>query len=278
MINKILNAKNIKDIIDVSNFDVEYKKVIKLIHPDLCKDINSHEAFIKLQQLKELFEKGFKFQDDSGFITIKENIIYFDIDLDQQNKNKEIYFNLINNATSNFKNYLPLSIEENKIITVNPMFSIIGVNFPEEHVRWLLNRLLEFSAYMENLGYVHLGLNVESFLVNPINHGINVISFYHTTLIGNKINTISAKYKNWYPDKLFLNKKAESSFDISLCKSIACSLLGDNSGRGVKLKGSVSEPLMEFLLKSHKNAFEAMDEYKKILSLNYESKFYHLNL
>ena len=53
MINKILNAKNIKDIIDVSNFDVEYKKIVKLIHPDLCKDINSHEAFIKLQQLKD---------------------------------------------------------------------------------------------------------------------------------------------------------------------------------------------------------------------------------
>lgn len=278
MIDQILKAKKIKEIIDVSKFDTEYKRVVKLIHPDICKDPRASEAFAKFQQLKFFYENGFKFQDDSGTITIKEEDIFFDVDMNQYGKSLSIYSSLYSKATPNFKKYLPTSASSNKVTSAVPLNSLIGVNLPEEHVRWILNRLLEFSAYMENLGYAHLGLNLESFLVDPVSHGINVISFYHTTLLGEKVTTISAKYKNWYPAKLFKDKKAYKGIDVVLAKSIACFLLGDPSGRGVKLKGKVSDPLVNFLLSSHDNAFEAMDTYKKMLSANYETKFYTLNL
>lgn len=172
-----------------------------------------------------------------------------------------------------------MSIDSKGIITTDGnYYSLINKTLPEEHVRWILNRLLEFSAYMENLGYVHCGINPESLLVNPVNHGINIISFYHTIKTSSKVGTISAKYKNWYPASLFKNKVATSSIDIALSKGIACTLLGDPSGVGVKLKKVISSPLSNFLIQSHNSAYETMIEYKNLLKNNYESKFYELKL
>lgn len=278
VIDDILKARNVKEFLDVSDFKKEYIRISKLVHPDVCSDPRANQAFTRFQELKNLFENGFSFQDDAGTVTIKEKTIEFDIDLPQSHASTLMYETIYKKANANFKKYLPMKLQYNVIDTDDIYYSLIDVNLPEEHVRWVLNRLLEFSAYMENLGYVHLGINLNSFLVNPKNHAINVISFYHTKPVGQKVDTISAKYSHWYPAKLFTEKIAKSSYDVALAKAMACQLLGDPSGRGVKLKGKVSDPLINFLLSSHDGAFEAMDDYKKMLKANYESKFYELNL
>lgn len=278
MVNKILKSKTIKDIVDMSNYDSDCKRIIKLIHPDVCKDKNAHEAFIKFQELKNLFDQGFKYQDDSGDVVIKENKIFFKNDIDQSKHSVNVYNNIMKVATDNLKEYLPLQLTQTECITKGNLCSLVGVTLPEEHVRWILNRLLEFVAYMEKFDFVHAGLNMESFLVNCETHGINVISFYHSNPVGSKLKTISAKYKNWYPDSMFKTKMATTSIDVTLVKSIACNLLGDPSGRGIKLKGNFSTPLINFLTCTHDSAYDAMIEYKEMLKKNYESKFYELKL
>ena len=155
---------------------------------------------------------------------------------------------------------------------------MINTILPEEHVRWILNRLLEFCAYMEKHKLVHGGISIESCLIEPSTHGISVISFYHTTPIGGRLRTVSSKYKRFYPPTTFTSKIATTAIDISLAKGMACTLLGDSSGRGVKLKGKVSKPLMNFLLENHDDAYVAMTDYKEMLKANYESKFHILKL
>ena len=278
IIEEILQAKHIKEIIDLTDFANDCKRLVKLIHPDICKDPKATAAFAKFQELKRKYEEGFKYLDDNGEVIIKELVITLNGDISRINYSNLFGNELIKFGTENFRHYLPLSFNGREVKTRSSYLTLTGITLPEEHVRWILNRLLEFCAYMEKNGLVHGGLSLESALIEPKTHGINVISFYHTTPIGAKLRTISAKYKRFYPPKTFTDKIATTSIDLAMAKGMACVLLGDPSGIGVRLKGKISKPLVNFLLTNHDNAFVAMTDYKEMLKNNYESKFHILNL
>lgn len=275
---KILAAKSIKDIIDVTNYDVEYKKILMLIHPDKCLLPKANDAFVHFIKLKKLFDEGFKFEDDAGTVTIKENIVTFSGNDDIIRKSVANYAKIYSAANANFKNYLPNKFSDHEMDLGDNFLSLKDVTLPEIHCRWILSRLLEFSAYLSQIGFVHAGLTIDSFLVNPKTHGIKVISFYHMKPINGKLETVSAKYRLMYPNSIFNTKKAEQKIDTELTKRTVCFLLGDSSGIGVKLKKTVSAPFMEFLLGTNLDSIEAFLEWKKILKDNYESKFYDLDL
>lgn len=277
-LNKILSAKSINSLIDVTNYDLECKKMLMQIHPDKCSLPKANDAFIRFMELKKLFEEGFNFEDDSGIVNIKENIIAFSGNDILIAKSVANYEKIYRGANSNFKNYLPNKFSGHEMDLSENFFSLKNVTLPEEHCRWVLSRLLEFSAYLAQLGFVHCGLTIDSFLVNPVTHGIKIISFYHMKPIDGKLETISAKYRLMYPNSIFKTKKAEEKIDIELSKRTVCFLLGDPSGIGVKLKKTISGPFMEFLLKTNLNSIDAFLEWKKLLKDNYESKFYELQL
>ena len=277
-LNKILSSKNIKSIIDVNNYDIECKKMLMQIHPDKCSSPKANDAFIRFMELKKLFEDGFNFEDDSGIVNIKENIITFSGNDILIAKSVANYEKIYRGANNNFKNYLPNKFSGHEMDLGENFFSLKNVTLPEEHCRWILSRLLEFSAYLAQLGFVHGGLTIDSFLVNPITHGIKIISFYHMKPIDGKLETISAKYRLMYPSSIFKTKKAEEKIDIELSKRTVCFLLGDSSGIGVKLKKTISAPFMEFLLKTNLNSIDAFLEWKKLLKDNYKPKFYELEL
>lgn len=278
LILKIISAKRINNLIDINNYDSECKKILLQIHPDKCSSPKANDAFIHFMELKKLFDEGFKFEDDSGIVTIKENIITFDGNNDVISKSLSNYEKIYRGANNNFKQYLPNKFSGNQIELDSNYFSLRDITLPEEHARWILSRLLEFAAYLSQLGYVHVGLTIDSFLVNPVNHGIKVISFYHMKPIGGKLETVSAKYRLMYPSSIFKDKKAEQKIDTELAKRTVCFILGDSSGIGVKLKKTISGPFMEFLLKTNTSSIDTFLEWKKLLSDNYEAKFYNLEL
>ena len=120
--------------------------------------------------------------------------------------------------------------------------------------------MFEFILWLRQVGYAHMGLNPTTVFVVPETHGIIVISFYHMATLGKKAETISAKYKMWYPTSLFTEKIATPDIDLELSKKIALYLLGDKSAAGTKLKmdKEVNQVVLAFLLTKHKNE---KDEY-----------------
>ena len=100
------------------------------------------------------------------------------------------------------------------------------------------------------------------------------------TLVNKKAETISAKYKMWYPTTLFTKKIATHDIDLELCKKIALYLLGDRSGAGTKLKvdKDVNQEFLTFLLTKHQNEYQDYINFRAMLKKNFESKFYLLNL
>lgn len=188
-------------------------------------------------------------------------------------------------ASESFHRYLPESmvLEKNKLTInlKNRSVPLTGQKLKQIHVNWLFSRMFEFVLWLRQISYSHMGLNPTTVFVVPETHGIIIISFYHMTTLFKKAETISAKYKMWYPTTLFSEKIATPDIDLELCKKIALYLLGDKSAAGTKLKMdkvNVNQNILTFLLTKHKNHVDEYKQYREILAKNFEKKFYLLNL
>lgn len=283
IISRIQNANKLADVLDVNNISSEYKNLMKKIHPDVCQHSGAGEATSKLFQLKEDFQKGISYMDDAGEFKTNGYFLHFTGDADlmkQSYDNYTILKNIHDDAAHNFHKYMPESMRLNgknlEITFDKRAVPISGLTLPQEHVNWVLSRMLEYSAWLSQIGYVHGGINPESIFIVPETHGIQVCSFYHMTKIGGNVSTISGKYQSWYPSNLFSSKKSSSTVDLELSKKTAIYLLGDQSGSGIKLRKTHNESFMDFVISQDHDAHEAFSNYRNILKGNFEKKFYPL--
>lgn len=274
---------------DLNNWLADYKKMAKQIHPDICHESGAKEALSKLNSYKEELEKGKTHNDDAGVVTY--NITKISIagqkpilDVSLSNFNKLLSFK--DKMDLDFQRYIPISakLETNNESTLNFNMKLRGVPLsalgvlPQGHVNWILSRMLEFIAYIYKKGYVHAGINPDSVYVEPINHGINVMSFYHMTELNKKLTTASGKWLYMYPEHVRKDKIAKPDIDIELCKRTAIYLLGDKSGIGTSLRKTHSIPFLDFISKRHNDPIEAFLDYRAMLDKNFEKKFIPLSI
>lgn len=285
-IKKIISAKKIEDILDIKNIKSDYRAIMQLIHPDICKDKKATEATAKINELMNYYESGGSFVDEVGAYRTNGYWVDFVGDSDMLKwsfDNYNRFMGLKDADDKQFQKYLPISSEILSDGTYRFNFDkraipLSNIELPQEHVNWILNRLLEYSTYLSQKGFVHCGLNPESVFIVPETHGIQIASFYHLTKIDCRVKTISGKYVSWYPPKLLTEKIATPTIDLELSKKISIYLLGDKSGSGIKLKKTHNEKFIDFAVKQHTNAYECVTEYKQLLRDNFKKEFHLLNL
>lgn len=288
VISKILNSKSVIDCFyDVTDYKTVYKNYIRLIHPDICKLPGAADATEKLNKFKDELEGGKKHNDDAGTISygLKTVVITGEpILITRSLENYKYLMSLKDDSSKHFQRYLPVSakkISDNELeFTLESRavpLSSLGT-LPQEHVNWILSRMLEFASWINQVGFCHAGINPESIYVMPENHGMNCISFYHMGRLGSQLRTISAQYQNFYPPQVFTNKKYESNIDIDLCKRTAIYLLGDRSGSGVVLRKTHNNEIIDFLQKQSYEPAENYKEYRALLKKHFETKFHVLNV
>ena len=290
LIEKILKSKKPVDIFPTDDWKKQYISYSKLIHPDICSHSKAGDASSMMNHYKDMLEGGTTFTDETGdFKIFDKKIVYVVTDanrklLTKSYNNYKILMSKTDKASVNFQRYLPQSMvmESNKftIVLKDRSVPLTGLKLPQEHVNWLFSRMFEFTLWMAQTGYSHMGFNPTTVFVVPETHGIIITSFYHMTPLGNKAVTISAKYKMWYPTTLFIQKIATPDIDLELCKKIALYLLGDKSAGGTKLRmdKSVNQVILGFLLTKHQNIKDEYGQYRELLSKNFEKKFYPLDL
>lgn len=286
LIQKINASAKPEDVFDPADFSTDFKSVMTQIHPDVCGLDGAASAAAKMGEWKAFFENGKQYKDDAAtFVSngywceFRENTKFLGWSLDNYRRFKA----LSSDTDKHFQKYLP---QDGKLLSDGTWrlefdkrsIPLSGLTLPQEHVNWVLNRLLEYCAYLSEIGFVHCGLNMDSVFITPENHGIQVVSFYHLTRIGNPVGTISGSNKNWYPHELFTNKIATPLIDVECCKRIAATLLGDPSGMGIKFKKTHNEDFINFLLSQHDNAHAALTEYRALLKKNFKKEFHILTI
>lgn len=289
VIDLVLKSNKPQDIFN-GDWKTTYKSYSRLIHPDMCSQPNASDAMAKMNYYKDLLEYGVQYRDETGdFRLFEKKIVYQVTDenrmlLNISYNNYKILKAKTDKASVGFHRYLPESIVMEKdqlVINLKDRAVLLtGQKLPQIHVNWLFSRMFEIVLWFRNIGYAHMGMNPTTVLVVPETHGIIITSFYHMTGLGKKANTISARYKMWYPTTLFTKKIATQDIDLELCKKIALYLLGDRSAAGTKLKRDkdVNQEVLTFLLTKHQCEVEDYSHYREILEKNFERKFYPLNL
>ena len=288
IIDKILKSNSVVDVFyDVNDYKAVYKNFIKLIHPDICKLPGATEATEKLNKFKRELETGKTHNDDAGIVTYGLKTVTIVGNKDLLKKSLDNYnrlMSLTDEASKNFKKYIPASgrlISETELeFTLSDRavpISSLGV-LEQKHVNWILSRMFEFTAWINQNGYSHAGINPESIYIMPLNHGMACISFYHMTKLNSPLKTVSAQYKNFYPAQVFVNKKSESNIDVELSKRTAVLLLGDKSGSGVILRKTHNNEIIDFLQKQCYEADKNYIEYRELLKKYFPTEFHKLNV
>lgn len=284
LIHKIMTAQSLLALFPTGNLKKQYREAIKQLHPDLCTAPEAEAALIRLNDLRLTHEKGIVITDDAGSIWTQRREAIFRGELDLLHTSYQNYQrlkHLKSEAAQHFQLYLPERMEMTDVLAVKFPFRALplhSLELPQEHVNWVLSRLLELVAWLAQEGYVHGGINPRSIFILPETHGIALGSFYHMKKVGDRLTTISAAYQNWYPKQVFSHKRACTSIDLECCKRTAAYLLGDKSGAGVKLKKTHLGAYVDFLLDRHENAYACYDEYRNLLQAHFEARFVPLTL
>jgi len=286
LIDKINKATKIEELLNLANFKTEFNTIVKQIHPDTCTDPGAVEATSKMNIWKHQYEHGKPFTDDAGIF--RTNGYWADFSSALPNlaasiDNYQLFQQLRSDADRHFKKYLPKECRTLADGTYRFSFEkraipLSGLQLPQEHVNWVLNRLLEYIAYLSQSGFVHGGLNPESVCIVPEDHGIQVISFYHLARKDSRIHTVSGRYLNWYPAQVLKTKTATPVTDLECAKRIAAYLLGDAAGNAVKFRKTHNEDFINFLLTRHDNAYQCLTQYQQLLRSNFKTRFYSLTI
>lgn len=283
-IRKILDSKKPSDIFDMSNWKTQFREWSKHCHPDHNLDPLARSAFERLVQYRDILEKGFEFSDEvCPRIVFKDKTLTFYGPIDKLKLSYD-NFNKIKGSVdpieTPFDRFLPDKMELGadclKVYLQHDPHLIQGLTLEEKHARWFLNRLLEFSSLLNGRsGFTHAGLNPNSVLICPEEHGIQVVSFYHLTPVNAKM--VSAigihPYRMWYPNEIFTTKKSMPEIDLLMSKHLAVYVLGERSGIGNSLRGSISGGLMDYLLTFDDSLIEGYFKYQDLL--NKEPRIYH---
>lgn len=286
-IDKVLKAQSVTDLWpDLNLWKQGYRDLASVLHPDVCKEPGAPDAMAKLNQYKADLETGKKHKDDAGEVIYNFTHCKIKGDntlLKQSYDNYKYLMSLKDEASKNFQNYLPLDAElkDGELIFSLPYRAIPLSSLGEveqKHVNWIASRMFEFSAWINQIGYVHLGINPESIYVMPENHGIIVTSFYHMTKIDQKVTTISGRYKQFYPAKLFSEKIATTNIDTDLAKRTAIYLLGDKSGSGTRLRKTHNEDILNFFQKEEIDPKKNFVSYRELLKKHFKSEFHIFNV
>jgi serine/threonine protein kinase len=285
LIDQLKTATYLAEVLEPPDFHKQFKEAAKVLHPDVCALPDAASAFSRLVDLKDIHEKGQDFDDDAGKVEARHLLIHFRGEaefLDTSWQNFQRLKKLPGKSAQHFFKYLPTAGKRSKtdLSFSLPQRSVplSGLVLPEGQVTWILSRLLEVSAWLAQEGLVHGGINPESVFVVPEMHGVVLTSFYHLSLRGQKMKSVSGRYKNWYPDELFAHKTADSFIDLECCKRLAAYLLGDASGSGVKLQKKVNPALLKFLLDRHVEAYTCYDQYRQMLGKNFPKAYVPLHL
>lgn len=267
------------------DYKTKYRTLMLAVHPDRCNLPEATEAMTKLTEFYERVQNGIQFTDDSGIVISYGKKITFKGTtelLELSMRNWRMLMGLTGRDTDVLKKYMPSSFEkvnDEYVQTFDKrVVSIVDLVLPQVHVNWVLSRMLEFSLLLAGKGFSHSGISPKSIFISPVDHGIVITSYYHIVPVGAHMRTVSAEYVNWYPQNVFVEKRANHEIDLELAKRTAIHLLGDKTGHGVPLRKTVPHNIITFLLGRQGDPFQTYDFYRKLLERNFEKKFYILNI
>ena len=257
-----------------------FREILKTVHPDKCRHPQAQEATNRLLEMFRHFTSGTAFTDDSGTCLTNGHWVLCQGDKPVIAHAKRNQLEVAAGAPEHLKRYMPYTWDsECRFLLSKRALPLVDVTLPQEHVNWVVSRLLEFCMLLHrHTGRAHLGLTPAQVMLVPETHGIAVAGFYHLTGLNGRVPTISGTYRHWYPGQMLRDKKATENADLEMVKRMGAYLLGDRSGLGTALRKTHHREFVDFLLSSDDDSLVCYEKYREMLDRNFPSQFIHLNI
>lgn len=131
-----------------------------------------------------------------------------------------------------------------------------------KHVAWIMSCMCNIACFLEYNNIAHGAISVDNVWISPQNHTCLLLDgWWYTKTDGEKISALPANLIPVYPTNIFIDKKANMSYDRSLIKAMGLVLLGDSSRTGSMLLTNKEIPSVVLNWLRSTNASSAVQEY-----------------
>ncbi len=94
-------------------------------------------------------------------------------------------------------------------------------------VAWIYKRLLVAMGNAHELGLVHGGINLDSILIEPDQHGLLLTNWQYAVEIGERLKAYPKSSRAYYPEYVFQKQPLTADLDIALASRTMLKLGGD---------------------------------------------------
>ncbi len=154
------------------------------------------------------------------------------------------------------------------------------------HLAWIFKRLLTAVGFAHRVGWVHGAILPPHVLLQPEEHGVQLVGWPHATPAGGQVRTISTRHRYWYPTEVLQKDPVGPPTDIYLAAKCVVYLAGGEPGTAT-IPAGVPEPMQRFLraclLEGRRmrpdDAWKLLDEFDEMLRGLYgPPTFHHLTM
>ncbi|MCC6417598.1 MAG: hypothetical protein IT429_05055 [Gemmataceae bacterium] len=94
------------------------------------------------------------------------------------------------------------------------------------HLGWIFRRLLTILGFSHRLKTVHGAILPCHVLLAPVTHGLRLVGWGHSGRTGQPLQTISVRYRAWYPPEVLHKRPASAAADLFLAARCLAYLAG----------------------------------------------------
>lgn len=159
------------------------------------------------------------------------------------------------------------------LYTLEQVFNKYPNGIDGRHIGWIFNRILTGLGAFHTYGVVHGAVLPSHVLVWPENHGAVFCGWVHAVKIGSKLDTVSIKYKDWYPPEVMTKKVVTPATDIYMAAKCMTKLFNNVP---FKMEAFFKSCMLESPGMRPNNAWDLQDEFKEVLVELYGKAKFHV--
>lgn len=154
------------------------------------------------------------------------------------------------------------------------------------HLAWIFKRLLTAAGFAHRCGWVHGAVLPPHALLQTEEHGAQLVGWVHAVQAGERIKTISTKFKEWYPPEVLRKHAAGPATDIFLAARCVVYLAGGEPLTN-QMPATVPHAMQQFIhaclrddpAKRPGDAWELLERFDRLLHGLYgPPTFHHLTM
>jgi len=154
------------------------------------------------------------------------------------------------------------------------------------HLAWIFNRLLTVLGFSHRQNILHGAVLPCHALIHAAGHGLKLVGWGQSVVVGQRIRSVPARYQEWYPAEVQHHRPASPETDLFLAARCLVYLAGGDL-RTNRIPDAVPPPVQRFLqtclLESARmrpnDAWTLMEDFDELLHGLYgPPKFHELTL